>query len=131
MMATFSRTAGQEFTLLWPFYHAICKRLYPKDILEIDLHYTTNMDKKSLSQSFFIPNAPEGRTYVVIDTFTEVRNTVQVHYTPIITSSKNVFSSFTVSGISELFARKVVLSSLGLVVYRSRLLRDLENVESD
>ena len=24
MVATFSRTAGQEFTLLWPFYHAIC-----------------------------------------------------------------------------------------------------------
>lgn len=102
--------------------YTLFERLYPKDVLEIDLVPAIGSGKKALSQSFITPNAPEGKTYVVIDTFTETGKTIHVYFTPIITASDNVGSSFYVSGISKLNARKVVLSRLGLVVYRSQLL---------
>lgn len=110
----------------------LLERLYPKDVLEIDLVPRTGKgSKKELSQSIFIPNAPTARTYVLIETFTEVGKTVQVWFKPIVTTCDNVGSSFRVSGISKLNARKVVLSSLGLPVYRSRLLKEQQDVESD
>ena len=54
MVATFSRTAGQEFTLLWPFYHAICKRertLYPQLLM---LKYLL-LDGKLWNEMFSVP----------------------------------------------------------------------------
>ena len=111
--------------------YGLFERLYPKDVLEIDLVPNAGNGKKALSQSIAAPNAPSGRTYIVIDTFTEVGSSVQVWYTPIVTSCDSASSSFRVSGISKLNARKVVLSSLGLPVYRSALLKERRDVESD
>lgn len=106
--------------------YSLFERIYQKDVLEIDLVAGTGNGKKALSQSILTPNAPIGRTFIVIDTFTEVGNSIQVWYTPIVTTSENASSSFHVSGISKLNARKVVLSSLGILIYRSRLLRNKE-----
>ena len=80
--------------------------------------------KKALSQSIISANAPEGRTFIVVDTFTEAGSSIQIYYTPLSVSNKAVQSSFYVSGISKMNLRKVVLSNLGLVVYRSKLLKE-------
>ena len=100
------------------------ERIYPKDILEIDLVPAEGNSKKALSQSIISANAPEGRTFIVVDTFTEAGSSVQIHYSPLsISNSKAVQSSFYISGLNKMNIRKVVLSNLGLVVYRSKLLK--------
>lgn len=101
----------------------LLERIYPKDVLEIDLISAAGSSKKALSQSIVSPNAPEGRTFVVVDTFTEIGKTIQIWYTPLSISNEVVKSSFCVSGIENMNVRKVVLSSLGLVVYRSRFIK--------
>lgn len=105
--------------------YVLFERIYQNDILEIDLKLTDFSDKKTVSQSFVTPNAPSGRTFIVIDTFTEIGNSIQVHYSPLVTSSEEAKSSFYVSSIEKMNARKVVLSSLGLVLYRSKLLKGI------
>ena len=102
----------------------LLERIYTKDVLEVDLISAEGMGKKALSQSIMSANAPEGRTFIVVDTFTEVRNSIQIYYYPLpVTNNKAVQSSFYVSGINKMNLRKVVLSNLGLVVYRSKLLK--------
>lgn len=102
----------------------LLERIYPKDVLEVDLIPAEGTGKKALSQSIISANAPEGRTFIVVDTFTEIPKTIQVWFSPLCVPIKDVQSSFTISGISKMNLRKVVLSNLGLVVYRSKLLKE-------
>lgn len=113
--------------------YALFERIYPKDVLEIDLIPSkTPNDKKALSQSFITPNATCGRTFIIVDTFTEVGTGIQVWFKPLVASGcSSVQSSFRINGLPKMNARKVVLSSLGIVVYRSRNLSGRNDVESD
>lgn len=102
--------------------YSLFERIYPKDILEIDLVPAIGSGKKALSQSFITPNAPSGRTFILIDTFTEDKGSIKVLFYPIVMTNEKVKSSFNLNSLIKMNARKVVLSSLGLVVYRSKLL---------
>ena len=55
MVATFSRTAGQEFTLLWPFYHAICNSLKFNSFYYfiIDILFAIEYNLSQLSKKVF------------------------------------------------------------------------------
>lgn len=101
------------------------ERIYPNDVLELDLIPCSGKSKKELSTSLITPNAPQEKTFVTVTTFTETGSgSVHVFYKPIVSNSENTKSSFYVTGLNKINVRKVVLSSLGLVVYRSRLLKD-------
>ncbi len=110
---------------------SLFERLYPYDVLEVDsVDYVDGLSSKDCVRSLRVPNIDSKRTLLVIKTFTEVGNSIQVYFDSLCSSKINQKSSIYVSVLNQLNVRKVVLSDLGFVVYRSKLLKELENVEN-
>lgn len=107
------------------------ERIYPGDILEVDYvpRSPTNA-KNDFVKGIITPNAPQGKTFLVVNTFTEKGKSVQVYYDSLMSSKAGQKGSFYTSALNSQSIRKVCLSEAGIVVYRSRLLKDLKNVES-
>lgn len=107
------------------------ERIYPGDILEVDYVPRSPANAKNdFVKGIVSPNAPQGKTFLVVKTFTEKGKSIQVYYASLMSSNAGKNGSFYTSGLNKLNIRKVCLSEAGIVVYRSRLLKDLENVES-
>lgn len=110
-----------------PKYHIngfkLVERLFPKDILEVDLAaYSETAKKGDAARSVHVPNAPGARTFIEIATFTESgTENAQVFFNSIAKKTAQD-GSFYISGLKKLHARKIKLSPMGLVIYRSSLI---------
>lgn len=110
---------------------SLYERIYPGDIIEVDyVPRSPSNTKNDFVKGIIAPNAPQGKTFLVVNTFTENGKSVQVYYDSLLSSKVGQKGSFYTSSLNKLNIRKVCLSEAGIVVYRSRLLKDLGNVES-
>jgi CRISPR-associated endonuclease Csn1 len=100
---------------------ALFERIYGGDILEID--YAE--DKKSLSNR--VNSMPTDRTFVKITTFTEGGNTIQIWFNNVLKSQNTQDDSLNINSMQKYDPRKVILSSAGLIKYRSPILKDKDN----
>ena len=100
------------------------ERIYAGDILEVD--FDSSSDKKSLTNN--TGSAPENRTFVRINTFTETENNnIQLHFSNIIKASASQDDSFNLKSMQKYNPRKIILSSCGLIKYRSPILKNKGN----
>lgn len=112
--------------------YALFERIYQGDILEVD-----QSDKKwSLKNK--TNSAPKNRVFVKVATFTELnayyekgkRDQIQIYICNILKADQKHDDSFYISSMQEYNPRKVILSSLGIIKYRSAVLKD-KNVENN
>ncbi len=102
------------------------ERIYPGDILEVDYVPRSPVNAKNdFVKGIVSPNAPQGKTFLVVKTFTENGKSIQVYYDSLMASKVGQNGSFYTAGLNKLNIRKVCLSEAGIVVYRSMLLKDL------
>jgi CRISPR-associated endonuclease Csn1 len=101
------------------------EKIYTGDVLEVDFNISSN--KKSLTNN--TGSAPENRTFVRINTFTENGNNtnIQLWFSNIIKSLNKQDDSFTLRSMQKYNPRKIILSSCGLIKYRSPILKNKEN----
>lgn len=107
----------------------LIERLYGDDILEVDYEDTIESDCYNIN-SLKAPNSLNGRTFVTVNTFTEVGEKIQIHMDSILSSQISSVKSKYNTSMQEWNVRKVNLSEAGLVVYRSKILRDKCDVEN-
>ena len=109
------------------------ERFYTGDILEIDLESSSSHDDVSIN-SLKSPNSAPERTFAVIATFTEMGDAndgrAQIRMDSILSSQTEYAASKYNTSMQEWNVRKVNLSEAGLVVYRSKILKDIVNVEN-
>lgn len=112
---------------------SLYERIYQGDVLEIEgispLELTDKSSGSDKVTSVRTPNALPNRTFVSVVTFTEVGSGIQTYYTNISKSQKGQDASFRINSLKKLNARKVVLSSAGLVSYVSGPLLDIPKEE--
>ena len=99
------------------------------DILEVDYEDSIDSDCYNIN-SLKAPNSLNGRTFVTVNTFTEVGEKIQIHMDSILSSQISSVKSKYNTSMQEWNVRKVNLSEAGLVVYRSKILRDKCDVEN-
>ncbi|OON99248.1 MAG: type II CRISPR RNA-guided endonuclease Cas9 [Epulopiscium sp. Nele67-Bin004] len=108
--------------------YTLLESIYQGDTLEIDLvNHKTLTDKSNLLEkaaSVKAPNAPAGRTYVRVATFTEVGSGIQIHLQNLLKAQKGNDASFNINSMQKWNVRRVVLSSVGLTRYRSPILKN-------
>ncbi len=110
---------------------SLFERIYPGDILEVDLiPRSPTGAPKDFVKGIKSPNAPLDKTFLVVKTFTEAGKSIQVYYDSLMSSKPEQKGSFYISVLNKQNIRKVCLTEAGLLIYRSRLLKDRENVES-
>ncbi len=108
------------------------ERIYGGDILECDV----SKDKTALNVK--TSNAIGGdRVLVKVTTFTELPayyngklDQIQIQFTNINKSSPKGYDSFCISSMKKYKPRKVILTPLGAIKYRSKILGDI-NVENN
>ncbi|MCL1972520.1 MAG: type II CRISPR RNA-guided endonuclease Cas9 [Endomicrobia bacterium] len=101
---------------------ALFERIYGGDVLEADF----NNDKKSLSNN--VTSMPMDRIFVKVTTFTEIaNNNIQIWFSNVLKSRNSPDDSFTIGSMQKYNPRKVILSSAGLIKYRSPILKDKES----
>lgn len=108
---------------------SLIERLYGDDILEVDYEDSIDSDSYNIN-SLKAPNSLNGRTFVTVNTFTEVGEKIQIHMDSILSSQISSVKSKYNTSMQEWNVRKVNLSEAGLVVYRSKILRDKCDVEN-
>ncbi|GHT04348.1 hypothetical protein AGMMS5026_10420 [Endomicrobiia bacterium] len=104
--------------------YTLFERIYQSDILEVD----TSEDRISLKNK--TGSAPSDRTFIKVNTFTEVnayfdgkRDKIRIFFGNLLKSSfKN--DSFFISSMQKYNVRKVILTSLGIIKYRSQILKN-------
>ncbi len=101
------------------------ERIYQGDVLECDV------SKEIKSLSVKTANAIGNRVLVRVATFTEVGNyysnklnKIQIFFTNLYKSDNKTKDSFCISSMQKYNVRKVILSSLGAIKYRSPILKD-------
>lgn len=94
------------------------ERIYQGDILEMDV----SEDKQSLKNKS--GNAPDMRTFVKVTTFTESGNVTPLYISNILKSKQGPDDSVTISSMQKYNPRKVILTSMGAIKYRSALLKN-------
>ncbi|MDR3048931.1 MAG: type II CRISPR RNA-guided endonuclease Cas9 [Elusimicrobiota bacterium] len=107
--------------------YALLERIYQGDILEVDMCN----DKSSLMNK--TGSSPESRTFVKVLTFTESdsyfenkKDQIQIYFGNILKSKYSQDDSFYISSMQKYNVRKVILTSLGIIKYRSQILRTIE-----
>ena len=119
----------------------LIERLYRGDVLEVDfedsicLENSTNSGNKNSSSrrninSLKAPNSLNGRTFVTVNTFTEVGEKIQIHMDSILSSQIEASGSKCNTTMQKWNVRKIKLSEAGLVVYRSKIIKDNKDVEN-
>jgi CRISPR-associated endonuclease Csn1 len=96
------------------------ERVYVGDILEMDF----SDEKKSLSNR--TGSVPDDRVFVRVVTFTEIPNGIQIHFANILKSKNEQDDSVNINSMQKYNPRKVILSSAGIIKYRSKILIDKE-----
>lgn len=105
--------------------YKLFERIYQGDILECDV----SEDKVALSVPS--PNAPKNRVLVRVTTFTENQNGIQIQFVSLLKSVNKGYDSFYItSSMKKYRPRKVILTSMGAIKYRSKILGD-KNVENN
>jgi CRISPR-associated endonuclease Csn1 len=107
------------------------ERIYVGDILELD----KSNEKVALKSK--TGNSPENRVFVKVTTFTELPSyyngkldQIQIYFINISRAQNKPDDSFYISSMKDYKPRKVILTSLGAIKYRSKILGDL-NVENN
>nr|BAV59344.1 CRISPR-associated protein Cas9 [Candidatus Endomicrobium sp. MdMp-027] len=107
--------------------YVLLERIYQGDTLETDI----SKDKNSLRSK--ISSAPNNRTFVKVLTFTEVgdyfkdkKDDIQIYIGNLLKSKYNQDDSFRISSMQKFNIRKVTLTPLGFIKYRSRILKNKE-----
>ena len=107
------------------------ERIYVGDILELD----KSEEKVALKSK--TGNSPENRVFVKVTTFTESASyykgkldQINMHFINISKIEEKFYDSFYISSMKYYKPRKVILTSLGVIKYRSKILGDL-NVENN
>jgi CRISPR-associated endonuclease Csn1 len=107
--------------------YILLERIYQGDTLEVDI----SDDKISLKNK--VGSAPYKRTFVKVLTFTESdrylknkRDQIQIFFCNLLKSTLKHDDSFYVSSMQKYNARKVILTSLGIIKYRSKILKNKE-----
>ena len=119
----------------------LIERLYRGDVLEVDfedsicLENSTNSENTNSSSrrninSLKAPNSLNGRTFVTVNTFTEVGEKIQIHMDSILSSQIEASGSKCNTTMQKWNVRKIKLSEAGLVVYRSKIIKDNKDVEN-
>ena len=119
----------------------LIERLYRGDVLEVDfedsicLENSTNSGNKNSSSrrninSLKAPNSLNGRTFVTVNTFTEVGEKIQIHMDSILSSQIEASGSKCNTTMQKWNVRKIKLSEAGLVLYRSKIIKDNNDVEN-
>lgn len=98
----------------------LLERIYQGDTLEVDL------DTENKTFSVQSPVSNKNRVLLRVDTFTEIKNGLQIHVSNIFTSMGGQAASFTLGSIQSRNARKIVLSSLGYPTYVSKVIKNKE-----
>jgi CRISPR-associated endonuclease Csn1 len=105
--------------------YQLFERIYQGDVLECDL----SQEKKALSVSS--PNAVNKRVFVKVTTFTELPkyydgklDQIQIHFINLNRVENKPDDSFYISSMKRYHPRKVVLTSMGAIKYRSKILED-------
>lgn len=109
--------------------HALYVRLYQGDVCEVRAADPTPAESESNTERTTrtrLPNAKLGRTFIVINTFTERESGFQVFYSNLAKAKRGQDGSFTLGSVQSLDARKIQFSPAGLVQYVSPLLKDKE-----
>jgi len=104
-------------------------RLYQGDVCEVRAGDPTPAEGESNTAKTTrtkLPNAKQGRTFIVINTFTETKSGFQIFYSNLAKAKRGQDGSFSLGSVQSLDARKVQLSPAGLVQYVSPLLKDKE-----
>lgn len=104
-------------------------RLYQGDVCEVRAAGLTSTESESNTEKTTrvrLPNAKLGRTFIVINTFSETTSGFQIRYSNLAKSKREKDASFSLSSIQEIDVRKVQFSPAGLVQYISPLLKDKE-----
>jgi CRISPR-associated endonuclease Csn1 len=69
---------------------------------------------------------PDDRVFVRIVTFTEVGNGIAIYFSNVLKSRSGQDDSVTINSMQEYNPRKIILSSAGIIKYRSKILIDKE-----
>lgn len=102
--------------------------IYQGDTLEIDLVDFNNLNEKSNALEHVaavkVPNAPQDRTFVRVATFTEIgKGQIVLYVQNLLKSKKGNDASFNLNSMQKWNVRRVILSPIGLIKYRSRILK--------
>lgn len=108
--------------------YSLLERIYQGDILELD----KSNDKISLINA--TNSAPKNRVFVKIKTFTEAedyftknnKDRIQIQFCNILKSMQKEYDSFYISSMQKYNPRKVILTSTGIIKYRSTILKNKE-----
>ena len=107
------------------------ERIYVGDIIELD-----KSDEKIALKSK-VGNSPENRVFVKVTTFTELPryykgklDQIQIYFINITRDQNKPDDSLYISSMKKYKPRKVILTPLGAIKYRSKILGDL-NVENN
>lgn len=105
--------------------YSLFVRLYQGDVCELRASDPTEADSNfAKTTQVHVPNAKQGRTLIVINTFTETLSGFQIFISNLAKSKRDKDASFSLTTIKNYDVRKVQLSSAGLVRYVSPLLVD-------
>lgn len=105
----------------------LLERIYQGDTLETDI----NENKYSLKNK--VGSAPSSRTFVKVSTFTEMgryfdgkKDQIRIFFCNLLKSENSQDDSFSISSMQNYNIRKVILTPLGFIKYRSKILRNKE-----
>ncbi len=107
--------------------YTLFERIYQSDTLEADI----SEDKISLKNK--TGSVLDNRTFVKVLTFTESnaysddkKDKIQIFFGNLLKSNYKQDDSFYISSMQKYNVRKVILTSLGIIKYRSQILKDRE-----
>ena len=107
--------------------YRLFERIYQGDTLEADI------SKGKISLKNEVGSFQEGRTFVKVLTFTELKqyfngkkDQITIYFGNLLKANYNKDDSFYISNMQQYNLRKVILTSLGIIKYRSQILKNKE-----
>lgn len=107
--------------------YSLVERIHGRDILEVDMSICEEPRvNREVVCSIGANNAPAGKTFICIKCFTESESgIIHFHFDSANASKLNDNATITLPVLCKMGFRKVVISTAGLILYRSKLFKDV------